>query len=394
MTTERKEQVDRTPSMEVSTAGTGRFESLDGLRGVAALVVVIHHCLLVVPELASGGPGEGSLLADVLKFSPLHLVWLGTEAVWLFFILSGFVLTLPYLRTRRLDMASYYPRRLIRIYLPAWAALAFAAVLALLVTRPDASAGAWMDRHNSQPLGETLTDAALVLGGSTLNTPLWSLQWEVLYSLILPLALLLFGRPSRWWVATAGGLLALIVLGALLDVKALFFMPMFFFGSVLASNWPSIDAAARRLLSGRRGDAVGWALLMAAVLLLTLKWTLLPLALPSVLSSAAQGTAIAGIVILFVLALSWQPAVDLLRRRALRWLGMISFSLYLIHEPIVVAVGVALGPDLSFLAIVIALPLSLAAGWAFYRAVEYPSHRLARRVGRAVSDRAATRSAV
>ncbi|MCJ1682392.1 acyltransferase [Rathayibacter sp. VKM Ac-2928] len=364
-----------------------RFKSLDGLRGVAALVVVIHHCLLVVPALASGDPGEHSLVVDLLKFTPLHVAWIGTEAVWLFFILSGFVLTLPFVSGRGFDAVAYYPRRLIRIYLPAWAALAIAAVLTLVVVRPDASAGAWMDRHNNQPFGETLIDAALVFGGSTLNTPLWSLQWEVLYSLLLPFALVAFGRPTRWWPALASALLAVIVLGALLDLRAVFLLPMFFLGSVLAANWARIDAVVQRLLSWGLTDLLGWSLLVVALLFLTLKWTLLPLGLPSILSSAAQGTSIAGILIVFVLSVVWAPARAFLSRRTLQWLGRISFSLYLVHEPIVVTVGSALGPNRSPLTIFLALPLSLLAGWLFHQIIERPSHRLARRVGTLVANR-------
>ena len=350
-------------------------------------MVVIHHSLLVVPELAAGGPGDGSFVAEVLKYSPVHFVWLGTEAVWLFFILSGFVLALPYLRSRRLDVASYYPRRLIRIYLPALAALAIALLIATIVQRPDADMSFWMQRHHSQPFSETLIDAALVFGGSTLNTPLWSLQWEVLYSLVLPLALILFARPNRWWPAQAAGMLALIVAGALTDIKALFLMPMFVLGCIIATNWPAIDHILQRVLTGRRGNLWGWLSLAAAVILLPLKWALLPLGLPGVISSAAQGTAIAGILIILLLAIAWPPVRNFLSLAPVRWLGAISFSLYLIHEPIVVTVGVLVGPDYAWLALPIALPLALLAGWLFYRLIERPSHQLARRAGRAIARR-------
>ncbi len=82
-------------------APTGRWKGLDGLRGLAAIVVVLHHSLLTSPSLALayfGGPkapvGSPSWL---LTYTPLHLVWAGPEAVLVFFVLSGFVLTLPVL---------------------------------------------------------------------------------------------------------------------------------------------------------------------------------------------------------------------------------------------------------------------------------------------------------
>lgn len=76
------------------------MQSFDGLRGVAAVVVLIHHSLLTVPSLASAYyPTTVTAIAWskswLITYTPLHLIWAGTEAVCLFFILSGFVLTLP-----------------------------------------------------------------------------------------------------------------------------------------------------------------------------------------------------------------------------------------------------------------------------------------------------------
>jgi peptidoglycan/LPS O-acetylase OafA/YrhL len=64
-----------------------RLRSLDGLRGLAALIVVIHHSLLVVPGLAAPyfGQSTQSSIQELLAYSPLHLLWAGTEAVFLFF---------------------------------------------------------------------------------------------------------------------------------------------------------------------------------------------------------------------------------------------------------------------------------------------------------------------
>jgi len=77
----------------------GRIDSLDGLRGLAALVVVVHHVMHANGSLdfATGldGRAQGSWVVRTLTFTPLHIVWAGTEAVLVFFVLSGLVLAMP-----------------------------------------------------------------------------------------------------------------------------------------------------------------------------------------------------------------------------------------------------------------------------------------------------------
>ncbi|WP_226360245.1 acyltransferase family protein [Pseudonocardia sp. ICBG1142] len=116
-------------------AAPSRVPALDGLRGVASLVVVVNHCLMTDPTLAAVAAGTGraapGTLAWSLAYTPLHLVWAGTEAVLLFF---GFVLTGSATRDG-FGWGSYYAQRLPRLYLPVWAALLVAAGSAAVVAR-------------------------------------------------------------------------------------------------------------------------------------------------------------------------------------------------------------------------------------------------------------------
>jgi len=149
----------------------GRVHALDGLRGLAALVVVLHHALLAsAPNLASVySVSPSASLGKVewlLAYTPLHIVWAGQEFVVVFFVLSGFVLSLPAVRGKQQPASSYYPSRLLRLYIPVWGALAFAAVMHVAVNhRAVDGASFWLNTHSQAlGLGGLTREATLVTG--------------------------------------------------------------------------------------------------------------------------------------------------------------------------------------------------------------------------------------
>ncbi len=58
------------------------------------------------------------LILNLVKYSPIHLFFAGHEAVILFFVLSGFVLSLPYLKNTNMTYSSYLIKRFLRLYIP------------------------------------------------------------------------------------------------------------------------------------------------------------------------------------------------------------------------------------------------------------------------------------
>ena len=166
------------------TTSLPRLPSLVGLRGVAALAVVISHILNTDPGLVH--PGVGSV-AWWFSYTPVNLLWDGDESVLLFFVLSGFVLARPFTRRNQSQSyLSYYPRRLLRLYPPLWGGLIFTFLLTLVESRHSiAAATSWTNSHSNFHLS-TLQDALLPRVGTTFDGPLWSLRWEILFSLALP----------------------------------------------------------------------------------------------------------------------------------------------------------------------------------------------------------------
>jgi len=370
----------------VETAGEQRSSSrlapLDGIRGLAALVVVLHHCLLVVPVL--NAPDTGRRRGGFAWFvnSPLHIVWAGGEAVVVFFVLSGIVLTLPFLRARRFDWLAYYPARLLRLYLPVIASVVIASAIAVAI-RPSASesTSSWLRQHDVPiTVSRMVRTSVLVLGTEWLNSPLWSLRWEVLFSLLLPVYVLAYlkvlPRPVGIVVAVT-----LVFVGSAIGKDNIFYLSVFALGVLMARDLGPIRARLGARLDGRRG--VWWVVGLAAFTLvaLTWRWTLLGLGLTEV-SRQWRVMAALGAVTLILLAATWGPFARFLSRPVCQWVGRLSFSLYLTHEPIVVAAGRLLPGDMTGFVPLVAIPVALGVAYVFYRGVERPSHQLARWVGR------------
>jgi peptidoglycan/LPS O-acetylase OafA/YrhL len=447
---------------EATPRERGRLSSLDGLRGLAALVVVLHHTLLASEPTLAGPYNVGPFPADgsvgwLLTYTPLHILWAGPEFVVVFFVLSGFVLSLPCASGgRRPRIASFYPSRFVRLYLPVWAALAFAAVLHVAVSHAALPTGSWWLDAHSQPLTfeawrQDAGPLSKYTGHWALLDVLWSLRWEVLFSLALPLLLLV-----AVWVRAWSGPVAWLRLPARLLRPTLASPrpPAPLLRPTLASPRPPAPslrpALASLLPQPRRRDQTAvtpssmghsWSALVALLCCATLAWhgtsesmlELPPFVLGMVLAFRLEqierlalaldrrtfGTvsakllfgvacvggltadwwipgpsdsAMAGFLAVVVALGACLTVVSalvvgsfgaFLRSPPMSWAGRRSYSLYLVHSPIVVALAFAAGGRMSLGYLLAALSLSLVAAAGFFRFVEAPAHRFARRLASA-----------
>jgi len=370
---------------------SSRLHSLDGLRGAAALVVLVHHSLLLFPSLATvyfprSGPEPG-VWGWWLSYTPLHVVWAGTESVYLFFVLSGLVLVLPVLARPGFSWLAYYPRRVIRLYGPVLAAVLFGLLTYLLVPRyNDPALGRWVNgRPNSYPASAVLVDVTMVTGHSSRISPLWSLQWEVLFSLLLPLFVVLVRYGRRFDLLKAAAVLALLAVGSVRDDHALTYLPMFAVGALTAARWRDIRAVVTAWSARWRPF---WCVVaLAAVLLTAARWELLGLGVSAATADDLAFLAVPGVWLLVLLGWFSDGARSVLEAPLLQWAGRISFSLYLVHEPVITSARLLTATTSPWVAIAIAVPLALAVAALFERLVESRLHRLAQRVGRAVQRR-------
>jgi peptidoglycan/LPS O-acetylase OafA/YrhL len=369
--------------MSDATSTGQRYGGLDGLRGLAALVVLVHHVLLSVPVLADAyrsHPTGASTPTKLLTYSPLHLVWAGTEAVLVFFVLSGFVLTHAMVGDRRPSWVDYYPRRVVRLYLPVLAALvvAFPQARWLRTDATDDQASWVYNAHIGSGTVRNLVEDATLWHekASFIDGPLWSLHWEVVFSLALPVYLLLTRARSRALAVTAlCALVAVTAVGVHERSDAAVFLPVFGLGVLAAAHRSDLGRLARRCSPG---------LLLAGCLLLTARWTA-----TGVRDLGLTGTALAtaatvvGALLVVLAFLDGAVGRWAAGSSVVRWLGRRSFSLYLTHAPLITTVAFLLGghPPV-WLLLLLCVPLALAVAECFGRWVEEPAHRASQRVGR------------
>ena len=164
-----------------------RFHFLDGLRGIAALMIFFHHAFTanIVHFLDRlGMPGTGYYFQ--------HFTQSGVD---LFFVLSGVVLLRPYIRRQRqFHVIDYFKRRAKRIYPPYFFALLFAA----FVVWENNAFPTWYNVSGMRTQFswlETFKEAFIVnRDGVYYNLAWWSLGIEVMFYLIAPLVLFVFPR--------------------------------------------------------------------------------------------------------------------------------------------------------------------------------------------------------
>jgi peptidoglycan/LPS O-acetylase OafA/YrhL len=346
-----------------------RVHWLDGVRGAAAMFVVLHHMWLTAwPQFPT-------------DTGPWWLGWLlyGHMAVAIFIVVSGFSLALAPMRTGgRLSggVRRFLRRRAWRILPAYWAALILSVLVTAVLLRPELGPGA---------MGRTLAVHGLLLqdvvGSETPNGALWSIaiEWQIYF--VFPL-ILLMGRRTSLAIAVAITAVAVLLahaaagLGGPLDkINGLSpqFLALFALGALAV--WLGRDGRAVRLHRPLVGVAV---VTLSSFLLLAAtegsEWMVAHFFWMDLLFGVGVAAVLA-----VMLAGGFLPARRVLASRAALWLGVFSYSIYLVHDPILgVLDKYAFGPmDLSPLGtfgvtVALGVPLILALCYGFHLLFEAP----------------------
>lgn len=219
-----------TRNENLQLASPRRFHELDSLRGLAAITVVLHHFSRICP----------SQVIRVLDHTPLRLLIAGHQAVILFFLPSGFVLTL---------------------------ALAFAVLCDLHFSNQSHYDNYWINWTWSVPVTTSLVLQHILFLGkydwSQFNTAFWSLVYEMRISLVFPFLAIAVLRFRTIWLLLAAVVLSFaffplaILFSSVLHLSnrdaaintalTLHYAAFFVIGSVLAKQLHAVNRWYARL---------------------------------------------------------------------------------------------------------------------------------------------------
>ena len=364
--------------MERTSDYAGRNSGIDLLRGFSILLVVLHHIGLRIP-LKKG------VLADFVPRGVLSgLNYNGYEAVFIFFVISGFLITSNVLRRdgalARVDVRAFYARRFSRIVPCLLLLVAVLSALHLLGVRDYVI-------HRE---GQTLPRAIVAALGFHLNwyegmtgylpgnwDVLWSLSIEEVFYFGFPLVCLLVRRNTVLVPLLLLLALSLPFTRAALEGNEIWqekaYLPgmsaiaIGVLGALLVARYPNVPERTSRLLVCLGVLALGWVMFDGVAI-----WALLRNGYMLVLTGAA---------LCLVLTSHWRSADRPLPGFGwLRSWGRLSYEIYLTHmfvvTPLIWAYK-ATGSQVAwgFLWYLPALPLCWMLGALMERHVSTPAER-------------------
>ncbi len=406
-----------TDSRETPVAPIRRVDFLDGLRGFASLqVLALHNLTAFFPALGQVHPefARHSLESWCIH-SPLFYFADGCSAVCLFFIISGAALTYSF-QSRPRAIGWSILRRIIRLGLPMAAAVVFGFLMIWLMPTVRLKAGAlvgpgdWLALSGPPNLNAVAAFKEIFMGGlftghldlpctllppvaaqalgltsvaQSFNGPIWTLHLEFYGSLLI---IMLVALRSM-----AGRAVHLVTSTVLLIVFAAHPLGLFIAGHLLA---PLLVAPGwTRLCQNGWFRLAGLVLFLAGVatasyripdeFLQPVAWWARMTGLPASLDTFRAQSALEALLV-FTGVCAAMPLQLLLSTKAARVAGRLSFSLYLVHFPVLLTVTSAAfvlfngHSGASLLAIMVGLPVTFGLAWLFESFVDQPSIRLSR----------------
>jgi peptidoglycan/LPS O-acetylase OafA/YrhL len=329
----------------------GKLLPLEGLRGIAAAIVVLYHLVLGFTRKGVGVVPHGHGVWDVVVQFAFGLLN-GGAAVAVFFVLSGFILSLPFANDRRLS-------RVLVAMLKRWPRLAALTTIACLLgwaliwlsahEYKDAAGvigSGWLATHGNAPLaGQRLTLPgalreglfnAFLYGDVHFDSPLWTMRIELFCSFAIFLTAPVLFAIQSWPLRLVLIFLVMMLCGGT--------YPVTYFSDFLAGTVVAMLYAEDRLPVFANWQAAVVGLVAIYLFSFTYEQKLLIHAPIKAVMPAGDTSHFVwdGGAVLMILLLLGNPFLRLVFSKTWAvWLGMLSFPIYLLHGPIMLSAGAA-----------------------------------------------------
>ncbi|XGW00207.1 MAG: acyltransferase family protein [Leptolyngbya sp. BL-A-14] len=352
----------------IQASEKARFKTLDGLRGFLALGVFFHHAVINYQYFQIG----------TWQTTPSHVyAFWGQGAVAFFFMITGFLFWSKMIARPSFNLKDFYVKRALRVLPAYWFSLVLIILIVLVVSQFSLKVslprfliqisswvvcGIYGFSNVNKDLFPDLNYSSVGLINASVQ---WTLTYELQFYLVLPL-LVWFVKPWRF----LGLFLGLMTCSLLILYVPLLTIRGFLFGMAAAYLVKRLES--KKWLS-KHWVSLGILLLLATIPLL--------IAPPYIESMKA----VALIFCAFVLIASGNDLFGLLTASASRYLGTISYSVYLLHGIVLFCVLrlvnlvypiQGMNPIYFWLVAGLCGLLVIVLAGVSYRYVEYPFLRL------------------
>jgi len=331
-----------------------RIEYLDSIRGIGALIVVLSHYETFLPLISKEGK-----------------IFKGSVAVSIFFVLSGYVLSKSLKCITRLsliDLIDFIIKRFCRLWIPFAAALLISLSIHHFSNKINITLNSfsseYVERWEQKVIKNQVKNELIEFYSPNLLAPSWTLKPEFYNSIILVLFILVFKKPTLYLISATilFSYLNTITLGAV----------QFALGSLLYYHETKISQIIKNSKIAMPGIIfiVIVIFIPQNIISLTSNWTILGL-LGFAILAFVQAT---------------KSIQSILNQTVLKFIGKISFGIYLMHWPIMFIILPIFHKNLKnsslsnhsvwCITALICMLITILVSILFYNLVEKPSIQL------------------